>query len=565
MKSTILVIDDEKSLRFTFSRFLADEGYEVDTAADFDEACQCLEGQSYDLVVSDILIGEKTGIDVLRSIKERDAQCPVIMVTGYPNIDTASEALRLGAFDYISKPVVKKDLLQAVRTALKYRRMAEENERNRINLEAVFRCVGDALVIVDRQGLIQRINEAAERLLRLDVGVLGRPYDPLLRSRSERCVELLREALQEGRPQQRDQVVCEAPEAVRQILSLRSTPLVDAAGKAIGAVLVARDETRLHALERSLSKRHRYHKMIGASKKMQDLYCLLDDLAEVPSTVLITGESGTGKELVAEALHKSGARRNQPLVKVNCAALSDTLLESELFGHVRGSFTGAVKDRIGRFQKADGGTIFLDEIGDISHKVQLRLLRVLQEREIERIGESMPLKVDIRIIAATNRNLAEMVRQGTFREDLYYRLKVITIELPPLRERKEDLPLLTEHMIEKLNDKMGKEIVGVSTEVADFFTAYHWPGNIRELEHVMEYAFVRCREPVIVLDHLPRDLPAGGSPAEQGAIHSAEEDEARSLSRALEKTAWNKAKAARLLGIDRKTLYRKLAKYRIED
>ena len=565
MKSRILVIDDEKSLRFTFRRFLADEGYEVDTAADFEEARKCLEKQSYDLVFSDILLGEKTGIDVLRSIKERDSLCPVIMVTGYPNIETASEALRLGAFDYISKPVVKKDLLQVARAALKYRRMAEENERNRINLEAVFRCVGDALVIVDRQGLIQRINEAAEKLLGLDAGVLGRLYDPLLTGCSERCVELLRRALEEGRPQQQDQVACEAPDAARRILSLRSAPLVDGGGKAIGAVLVARDETRLRALERSLSKRHRYHKMIGASKKMQDLYCLLDDLADVPSTVLITGESGTGKELVAEALHKSGNRRNKPLVKVNCAALSDTLLESELFGHVRGSFTGAVKDRIGRFQKADGGTIFLDEIGDISHKVQLRLLRVLQEREIERIGESMPVKVDIRIVAATNRNLTEMVRQGAFREDLYYRLKVITIELPPLRERKEDLPLLTEHMIEKLNDSMGREVVGVSTEVADFFAAYHWPGNIRELEHVMEYAFVRCREPVIALSHLPQDLMAGGSLTEQDSMPPAEEDEALTLCKALEKTAWNKAKAARLLGIDRKTLYRKLAKYQIED
>lgn len=565
MKSKILVIDDEKSLRFTFQRFLADEGYEVATAADFEEACQRIDQERYDVVFSDILLGEKTGIDVLRAIKEQDSLCPVIMVTGYPNIETASEALRLGAFDYISKPVLKKDLLQVARAALKYRQIAEENERNRINLEAVFRSVGDGLVIVDRQGVVQRINEAARRICQLDDRVLGQACESALGNCSERCGDLLRQTLETGRAGQLDRVECDQSTAVPRVLTLLTSPLVDGAGTAIGAVLVARDETRLHALERSLSKRSSFHKMIGASKKMQDLYCLLDDLADVPSTVLITGESGTGKELVAEALHKSGVRRNKPLVKVNCAALSDTLLESELFGHVRGSFTGAVKDRIGRFQKADGGTIFLDEIGDISHKVQLRLLRVLQEREIERIGESMPVKVDIRIVAATNRNLAEMVRQGDFREDLYYRLKVITIELPPLRERREDIPLLTEHMIEKLTATMGKEILGVSREVAEFFQTYHWPGNIRELEHVMEYAFVRCRQAVVALEHLPEDILTSRAAWAEVPCQSIGEDEVQTICNALEKTAWNKAKAARLLGIDRKTLYRKLAKYEIDD
>ena len=563
MKHRMLVIDDEKSLRFSFRRFLSDEGYEVDTAADFDEALKCLEQEDYDVVFSDILLGSKTGIDVLRAIKEQNPLCPVIMVTGYPNIDTASEALRLGAFDYISKPVVKKDLLQVARAALKYRQVAEENERNRTNLEAVFRSVRDALIVVDKEGGVQRFNDAARRICDLNEEVLGQPYAQALSNCSEHCSELLKQTLEKGQPGQLDRVEYDHPQGGRQVMTLLAEPLVDGGGTSIGAVLVVRDETRLDKLERSLRKRSSFHKMVGASSKMQELYCLLDDLADVPSTVLITGESGTGKELVAEALHKAGVRRNKPLVKVNCAALSDTLLESELFGHVRGSFTGAVKDRIGRFQKAEGGTIFLDEIGDISHKVQLRLLRVLQEREIERIGESMPIKVDIRIVTATNRNLAEMVRQGTFREDLYYRLKVITIDLPPLRERKEDIPLLVEHMIDKLNDIMGKEVTGISQEVAEFFQNYNWPGNIRELEHVMEYAFIRCRQPVVALDHLPADLrlpaPSAAVPAE-----NTKRDEAQAICDALEKTAWNKAKAARLLGIDRKTLYRKLAKYEID-
>ncbi len=564
MKPKILVIDDEKSLRFTFQRFLSVEGYEVETAADFEEAKQRIDQECYDVVFSDILLGDKTGIDVLRAIKEKIPLCPVIMVTGYPNIETASEALRLGAFDYIPKPVVKKDLLQVARAALKYRQIAEENERNRINLEAVFRSVRDALIIVDKQGVVQRINEAARRICHLGDKVLGQPYGQALTHCSGRCGDLLQQTLETGQSGQLDRIECEHSQSSRQVLTLLTAPLIDGGGTAIGAVLVARDETRLDKLERSLRKRHNFHKMVGASNKMQELYCLLDDLADVPSTVLITGESGTGKELVADALHKAGVRRNKPLVKVNCAALSDTLLESELFGHVRGSFTGAVKDRIGRFQKADGGTIFLDEIGDISYKVQLRLLRVLQEREIERIGESMPIKVDIRIVAATNRNLAEMVRQGSFREDLYYRLKVITIELPPLRERKDDIPLLVEHMIDKLNGTMGKEITGISQEVAAFFQEYNWPGNIRELEHAMEYAFVRCRQPVVALGHLPDDLLATQGQNSAAPALVAEEDEVQSICSALEKTAWNKAKAARLLGIDRKTLYRKLAKYEID-
>ncbi|APG28628.1 sigma-54-dependent Fis family transcriptional regulator [Syntrophotalea acetylenivorans] len=564
MKPKILVIDDEKSLRFTFQRFLSDEGYEVDTAADYQEALLRIGQECYDVVFSDILLGDKTGIDVLRAIKEQIPLCPVIMVTGYPNIETASEALRLGAFDYISKPVVKKDLLQVARAAIKYRHVAEENERNRINLEAVFSSVGDGLIIVDQQGELQRANEAAQRIFQLDEEVLGQPYREALSNCSVRSCDLLQSTLETGRQGQLERIECDHSPNSRQVLTLLTSPLVNAVGEAIGAVLVTRDETRIDKLERSLRKRHNFHKMVGASNKMQELYCLLDDLADVPSTVLITGESGTGKELVAEALHKSGVRHNKPLVKVNCAALSDTLLESELFGHVRGSFTGAVKDRIGRFQKAEGGTIFLDEIGDISHKVQLRLLRVLQEREIERIGESMPTKVDIRIVAATNRNLAEMVRQGSFREDLYYRLKVITIPLPPLRERKDDIPLLVEHMIDKLNGTMGKEVTGISQEVAEFFQEYNWPGNIRELEHVMEYAFVRCRQPVVALGHLPEDLLATKDQNSDASPQVVEEDEVQSICKALEKTAWNKAKAARLLGIDRKTLYRKLAKYEID-
>jgi transcriptional regulator with PAS, ATPase and Fis domain len=297
---------------------------------------------------------------------------------------------------------------------------------------------------------------------------------------------------------------------------------------------------------------------------MQKVYSLIKSLANVQTTVLVTGESGTGKELVAEALHLSGDRSHKPLVKVNCSALPESLLESELFGHVKGAFTGAIRDNIGRFHRADGGTIFFDEIGDISPKVQLKLLRVLEEREFERVGSSAPTKVDVRLIAATNRNLMEKVGNGELREDLYYRLKVIEIKLPPLRDRREDIPLLVEHFRNGFNVKFKKDIEGISSEVLEAFLKYPWRGNIRELEHTMEHAFVLCNRNIITFDDLPYEFMAAPEAVRNSAIENAEAD-TQGILEALKKTAWNKTKAARLLGIDRVTLYRKIKRYNITE
>ncbi|MEM5787363.1 MAG: sigma 54-interacting transcriptional regulator, partial [Syntrophobacteraceae bacterium] len=278
--------------------------------------------------------------------------------------------------------------------------------------------------------------------------------------------------------------------------------------------------------------------------------------------VLITGESGTGKELVAEALHRSGDRSHKPLVKVNCSALPESLLESELFGHVRGAFTGAIRDNVGRFHRADGGTIFFDEIGDISPKVQLKLLRVLEESEFERVGSSTPNRVDVRMIAATNRNLMEKVSHGELREDLYYRLKVVEIRLPPLRDRREDIPLLIDHFRTGFNIKFKKTIEAISSDVLKAFLKYPWPGNVRELEHTMEHAFVLCSGNIITFDHLPADFLS--APAnEHRSPDAIQAVDSRAILEALDKTAWNKARAARLLGIDRVTLYRKIKKYNL--
>lgn len=329
-----------------------------------------------------------------------------------------------------------------------------------------------------------------------------------------------------------------------------------------GAVMVVRDETHLASLEQNLRERSRFHNLVGNSEQMQRVYSLIESLADVDTTTLITGESGTGKELVAEALHYMGARSHRPLVKVNCSALSENLLESELFGHVKGAFTGAMNDRTGRFQKADGGTIFLDEIGDISAKVQSNLLRVLQEKEFERVGDSRPVRIDVRVIAATNKNLQEMVKSGRFREDLYYRLKVIELSLPSLRDRREDIPLLVKHFLTQFSGKFHKEILTISAEVENIFMKYPWPGNVRELKHALEHAFVLCRQDTITADLLPLYLMAfeGAQVLSPGGREGLDEQK---ILKALEKTGWNIARAARLLGVDRKTLYRNLQKYHI--
>jgi two-component system, NtrC family, response regulator HydG len=346
-------------------------------------------------------------------------------------------------------------------------------------------------------------------------------------------------------------------------------------GVIIGAVETLQDVTQrkeaeqdlrceLAGLEQELKGRFRFESIIGKSSCMQKMYALLENLADTDTTVLIRGESGTGKELVAKALHYSGDRAARPMVTVNCSALTESLLESELFGHVKGAFTGALKDKVGRFELAEGGTILLDEIGDIPPGMQVKLLRILQEKEFERVGESSPRKADVRVLAATNRNLAELVRAGEFREDLYYRLKVVEVIIPPLRERLDDMPLLIEYFISLFNEKYKRTIRRVSKEVIDIFMKHAWPGNVRELEHALEHAFILCHGSIIMPSHLPAELleaPANGAPA-QAPCRSPSAEQVLS---ALRQAGWNKAKAARVLAVSRPTLYRLIHSYALQE
>ncbi len=435
---------------------------------------------------------------------------------------------------------------------------------HRRRLEAIFGSVKDAIITVDLNLKVIEANKSTEGICGIQIHEIGgKVLSDSLDHCNKTCCEVLQQTLDQKMSIYDCRIECDHQNRYQQLVSVNSTPLLDHQGKFTGAVLVIRDITLLRDLERDLRERHQFQNIIGRSKKMQDIYCLLEDLANLDTTVLVTGESGTGKELVAKALHYSGQRAFRPFVTVNCSALAESLLESELFGHVRGAFTGAVKDKQGRFEVAQGGTILLDEIGDISPLIQLKLLRVLQEKTFERVGEAVPRKADVRVIACTNRSLKEKVRRGDFREDLYYRLMVVEVPLPPLRERLEDLPPLVDHFRQSFNEKFKKDIHGISREVLDLFMAYLWPGNIRELEHAIEHAFILCRGRMIAPEHLPaavRDYAGTEKVKTSGKVPSRKLTGEQDILEALSKTGGNKAKAARILGIDRRTVYRKIGK-----
>lgn len=346
-------------------------------------------------------------------------------------------------------------------------------------------------------------------------------------------------------------------------ISISTAVMRDKRGKIIGGAETFRDLSAIETLRKEISKQYTIGDIVSKNEGMQKILSSLPSIAESHATVLIQGPSGSGKELLARAIHTLSLRKSGPYVVVSCAALPDTLLESELFGYVKGAFTDAKKDKPGRFALAEKGTLFLDEIGDISPALQVKLLRFLQEREYEPLGAVRTVKADVRVIAATNKNLAKRVEEGSLREDLYYRLNVVKIELPPLGRRREDIPLLVEHFLERLNLKMNKRISSVSPEVMDLFMHYSFPGNIRELENALEHAFVLCQSPQIKLEHLPEELVEKAKERKSSATTTntpLEAAEKQALQRALESVGGNRKKAAKNLGISYVTLWRKMKK-----
>ena len=453
MKFKILVVDDDDVTRKLLQEVLEKEHYEVKLASSGENAISFLNVEKFPIILSDIRMLETDGMAVLRQVKASQAQCAVILMTGFGTMEGAIEAIQAGAFDYISKPFKMEDLKMVVARAVKHL---------------------DAL-----------------KNARLPAA----PFEETTRS------------------------------------------------------------------------------LIGKSPKIVEVYKTLARAGMSSSTVLVTGQSGTGKELVAHAIHDHSPRRTKRFVAVNCGALSENLLESELFGHVRGSFTGAVSDKRGLFEEANGGTLFLDEIGDISVPLQIKLLRVLQESEIKPVGSLEIKKVDVRIIAATHRDLEYLVKVEKFREDLYYRLKVISIELPALRERMEDLPHLVDHFLARYAEKNKKAVSHVSKEAMQLLHEYSWPGNIRELEHALERAVALTNTSVLFPEDFPLEVlrenkcgPGGSSSGLLSSNHatSLEEMEKNHIARVLQEVNFNKSKASEILGIDRATLYRKAQKFNID-
>jgi len=453
MAGSILLADDEEKILKTLGRALRDDGHEVVTAGSAKEAARCLSERAFDLLVIDYLMPDRTGLDVIRDMvattpeSERPA---IVMMTAHGSIESAVEAMKLGARDYLQKPFEVEELLVLARRSL-------EDQRLRTGLRYLI---------------------------------------------SERDAEF------------------------------------------------------------------DHYGIIGRSRPIRDVISRAELVAESKSTVLLTGETGTGKELVARAIHARSAQRSMPMIKVNCAAIPETLLESELFGHVRGAFTGATFTKKGRFALAEGGTIFLDEIGTISLSVQAKLLRVLQDREFEPLGAERTQRVDVRVIAATNRDLRQLVADGRFLEDLFYRLNVIPIEMPPLRERREDIPMLVDHFVRRFSERTGKPITGVDETAMAELTRYEWPGNVRELENTIERAVVLTTGPLLtgrtVWLMSATSTPASAAVPSLKLHQNLEWAERETMRRALEQARGVKKEAAELMGISQRALSHYLAKYRID-
>jgi DNA-binding NtrC family response regulator len=454
MKSlgTLLLVDDDRHVLASMGDWLRQQNYAVDTAATLAEGIAAVDRKTYDLALVDIRLGAEDGFDLLAHCRKTHPTIAVVMITGYGTVDVAVEAIRLGAFDFLTKPLIDEELLLAIGRALTQQKVIEENE----------------------------------------------------------------------------------------------------------------------TLKAQLDMRFGMENIVGHDHRMLKIFDVINSVADTRATVLITGESGTGKSLVARAIHRRSSRRDKPFVEIACGALPETLLESELFGHVAGAFTGAVGEKRGKFMLADEGTIFLDEISTASPSMQVKLLRVLQDLEFEPVGGTKTFHVDTRVILATNDDLGRMVAEGRFRQDLFYRVNVINVELPPLRDRIADIPLLAEHFLRQVCEDSGKNVGGFTEEAMTAMRGYRWPGNVRELQNVIERAVLLGKDPMIGPGDLPHSLTAAGNvtlvePAAGRTLKQALESPERQIIReVLESNNWNRSLTAETLGINRTTLYKKMKRLGLE-
>ena len=419
--------------------------------------------------------------------------------------------------------------------------------------------VADGVFTVDGDFRVTSFNRAAEEITGVPgKEALGRPCCEVFRASICEAQCALKETMKTGRPLVNRSVYILRPDGERVPISVSTALLKDRCGNTIGGVETFRDLRLVEQLRAEIARRYTFVDILSKNREMQRLFEILSQVAESDSTVLVEGESGTGKELFARAIHSLSARRDKPLVTVNCGALPDTLLESELFGYKAGAFTDARKDKPGRFALADGGTVFLDEIGNVSPALQVRLLRVLEDKTFEPLGGTTSVRANVRVVAASNRSLADLVKAGTFRQDLYYRINVVKLTLPPLRQRREDIPLLVDHFIARFNRLREKDITGVSPEVLQILMAHDFPGNVRELENVIEHAFILCPGGMIRPEHLPDSLRPADLSETATPVRTLKELEARFLHDALRRNGWNRRATAKELGVHKTTLWRRI-------
>lgn len=434
------------------------------------------------------------------------------------------------------------------------------------NANEILNCIADGVFTTDKELRITFFNKAAEKIIGIkQEDAVGQYCFEILRSNvcEKNCT--IRYAIEKGKEKIVEHINILRHDRKQIPITVSASPLKDEFGNIIGGVETFRDLSAIETLRKELKQKYTFEDILSKNHKIIEIFNILPNIAESDSTVLIQGPSGSGKELFARAIHNLSFRNKGPFVAVNCGALPDNLLESELFGYEQGAFTDAKKDKPGRFALADGGTIFLDEVDSLTPVTQVKLLRVLQEKEYEPLGATKSKKTNVRVISATKNNLHELVNEDKFRDDLYFRLDILKIDLPPLSERRDDIPLLVNHFIEKFNHKTGKSISGVSNKVIETFMHHNFPGNVRELENILEHAFVMCSDDQLEFKHLPNELKENGVKFSKTEISSKpiQDSECRILLETLEKYNWNKIKTATELNLHRSTLWRKMQKYGI--
>jgi PAS domain S-box-containing protein len=559
MKNRVMIAEDEVFTALELQFHLEQLGYEVvDLVSSGEQAIERARQLKPDLMVMDVrLEGGIDGIDAFEIIrKEHDA--PVIFLTAFGDEETISRAKESGAFGYILKPFKERELRAMIEVALNRHSNLHDLQKSHDDLQEILNGLRVGTAMTDEGGRITFMSRNAKRLLGLSDkeshGQLWHRVFPF----SESTIRELRVLATADGASVPDKVSASVKKNGRSMVM--EVDVQPDPRNALRRIFVLYDVTEVHDLRRQLNEDSTYHDMIGESAIMQGIFRQIEAVSVIDTTVLIEGATGTGKELVARAIHRTSNRSKGPFIAVNCAALTETLAASQLFGHKKGSFTGAVSDEKGFFGAAHGGTLFLDEIGDIPLDVQVNLLRVLEERTVTRVGETQPRKIDIRIVAASHRNLPSEVDAGRFRADLLYRIRVARVELPGLKERTGDIPILVQTFLAKFCSRIGKEISGISASAMRQLIDYSWPGNVRELRNAVEYAVIRATGTVIQPSSLPPEVQAAkvDEPLEMGG--SARER----LLAALNHTSGNRKAAAAFLGISRATLYRRLAENGID-